>query len=283
MNTNVCISRLAPTPSGFLHVGNGVNLTLTYLYTKKYQGTLHLRIDDIDQPRVKKEYIDDIFASLEYLGIIWDEGAKNPSDYYQNFHFKKREHIYKKEFNKLLPFTYACECSRKDIACSSKNGLYPLTCKNKNLVFNPQMHNLRLALQKNASVYVENLHVDLANEVGDFVMWRKGDLPSYNFSSLVDDKNKQTSLIVRGKDLLYSSALQLYMAKLLDIESFLHVRFIHHSLCLDEKGLKLSKSTKAPSLRTESSKRFIYKQVAKILDLPSGAEESLQSLEEAFF
>ncbi len=276
------ISRLAPTPSGYLHVGNGVNFVLTFLLVKKYNGILHLRIDDIDTQRLKIEYIDNIFASLEWLGIRWDEGAKNPSDYYQNYHFSKREKTYKKEFEKISPFTYPCECSRKQIKLLSKNGLYPQTCLRKSFSYDPQKHSLRLHVRENTSINVENKLIFLDQKVGDLILWRKGDLPSYNFASLVDDKNLKTSLIVRGKDLLLSSALQLYMAKLLGWEDFLHARFIHHDLCLDANGSKLSKSTKSPPLLNEKSKKFIYKKVANILKLPTGAEDNISTLKEAF-
>ncbi len=86
------ISRIAPTPSGYLHVGNGVNFVLTYLLVRKNKGHLHLRIDDYDTPRVRNEYIDNIFASLDWLGIKWDSGAKSPSDYRQNYKFSKEKY-----------------------------------------------------------------------------------------------------------------------------------------------------------------------------------------------
>lgn len=276
------ISRLAPTPSGFLHVGNGVNFVLTYLIAKKHNGILHLRIDDIDTQRLKPIYIDNIFASLEWLEIEWDKGPLSSSDYYQNFHFKFREEIYKEEFKKIFPFTYPCECSRKDVEMFSKNGLYPRTCLNKKIKYNPQKHTLRLHVEDGVNLHVNGEDMDLSKRVGDFVLWRKGDLPSYNFASLIDDKNMETSLIVRGKDLILSSALQLHLAKLLHVKSLLNAKFIHHDLCLDENGKKISKSTKAKPLLDEKSKNFIYKEVANILKLPTGAEDNISTLKEAY-
>lgn len=272
------ISRLAPTPSGYLHIGNGVNFVLTWLITKRYDGTLHLRIDDIDLQRLKLEYIDNIFASLEWLGISWDKGPKSTSDYLQNFHFSKREEIYKSEFKNLLPYTYPCECSRKDII----SPIYPQTCFSKNIEYNPQIHTLRLHVNENMHVKVDEKLISIDKDIGDFVLWRKGDLPSYNFTSLIDDKNMQTSLVIRGKDLLLSTALQLHLAKLLHVKSFLHAKFIHHELCLDKNGMKLSKSTKSPPLLDEKSKKSVYKKVANILKLPTGAEESIFTLDEAY-
>ncbi len=116
----------------------------------------------------------------------------------------------------------------------------------------------------------------------DIVVWRKGDLPSYNFASLIDDKHLKTSLIVRGEDLLTCTNTQLQLARKLNIESFLHVKFIHHKLVVDKNGNKLSKSTKAPSLLNETSRKFIYKEVANILNLPKYADENIHTLKDAF-
>lgn len=279
---NLIISRLAPTPSGYLHVGNGVNFVLTYLYTKFYNGVLYLRIDDIDTTRLKLEYIDNIFASLHYLEIDWDKGATNTSDYIKKFSYEKRSHVYKNEIKQLSPFLYPCKCSRKQISTISKNGIYPQTCLNKSLEYNSLEHNLRLHVEPNATIRVDGIDIDIEKTIGDFVLWRKGDLPSYNFASLIDDKNLKTTLIVRGSDLLLPTATQLYLAKVLNIKNFLETKFIHHGLCLDENGKKLSKSTNAKPLLDEKSKNYIYKKVANILNLPSGAEDNIHTLKEAF-
>ncbi len=257
------ISRIAPTPSGYLHVGNGINFVLTYLLTCKKNGHLHLRIDDYDTPRVKNEYIENIFYSLDYLGIEWDSGAQNVSDYHKNYKFFKDR--YKKELKRLKDFIYPCECSRKQIQQTSKDGKYNLTCKNKNLTYNPILHALRCELKSE-----------------DIIIWRKGDLPSYNFASLIDDEKLQTSLIVRGKDLLFCSSTQLQLARKLKATNFLHVEFIHHKLVTDKDGNKLSKSTLAPSLLNESARKFIYKEVADVLKLPKYADENISSLKDAF-
>ncbi len=264
--------RLAPTPSGFLHIGNGINFVLTYLYAKKYSGILHLRIDDYDTQRVRLKYIDNIFESLEFLGITWDKGAKNTSDYLANFCFEKRKEIYFEYLQKIINKSYACECSRKDILKLSQNGIYPQTCKRKNLAFTPYKTALRVRVND------ENL----AKNVGDFIIWRKDNLPSYNFASLIDDKILNTSIIIRGEDLLFPTKSQLYLAKILNFQTFLNAKFIHHRLILSNDGTKLSKSTNSPSLLNENAKQIIFKTVADILNLPSGAEDSLYTLKEAY-
>lgn len=258
------IARLAPTPSGYLHEGNGVNFVLTYLLTQKKGGKLHLRIDDYDTPRVRDKYIDNIFASLEWLEIEWDSGAKSPSDYHKNYKFFKEKYLH--ELKSIEEFMYACECSRKDIQKYSSNGIYPKTCLKKELNYNPNIHALRL--------HVENGE--------DSILWRKGGLPSYNFASLMDDKNLKTSLIVRGEDLKHSTNIQLQLAHILNIKTFLNAKFIHHKLLTHKNGTKLSKSTSAPPLLNKKSKHNIYKEVAHILNLPKEAANDLQSLKNAF-
>ncbi len=262
------VLRLAPTPSGYLHIGNGINFVLTYLYAKKHKAFLHLRIDDYDTKRVKLKYIDNIFKSLEFLGIQWDGGAKNTQDYIQNFSFESKKDIYKKYLKYILDKSYACQCSRKQILQNSENKIYPKTCQNKKL----KLQAFKTALR----VKVEDEF--LAKNVGDFVIWRKDDLPSYNFASLIDDHILNTTTIIRGEDLLLPTKSQLYLARLLGFDNFLKADFIHHPLTLDKDGNKLSKSTKAPSLLSENAKQTIFKEVANILNLPKGAEERLETL-----
>ena len=74
-------SRIAPTPSGFLHLGNALNFIFTWLVVRKNQGKLHLRIDDIDALRFRPEYLQDIFYALEWLGLDWDSGPSGPEDF----------------------------------------------------------------------------------------------------------------------------------------------------------------------------------------------------------
>ncbi len=266
--------RIAPTPSGFLHVGNGINFVLTYLYAKKYNGILHLRIDDYDIQRVRLKYIDNIFQSLEFLGISWDKGVKNTSDYLANFSFEKRKDVYHEYLKTLKNKAYPCECSRKQV----NSPIYPRTCKEKNLKFKPNTHCLRISVENDFNAFEKNL----SKEVGDFIIWRKDNLPSYNFASLIDDHLLKTDFIIRGADLLLPTISQLYLAKLLNFDTFLNAKFVHHELITDQNHKKLSKSTNAPTLLNEKSKQFIYKKVANMLKLPKGAEESLYTLKEAF-
>lgn len=285
MQKNLLISRIAPTPSGYLHLGNGVNFLLTWLIVRSNGGFLHLRIDDIDTDRVKSTYIDNIFQTLEFLQIDWDGGAKSPSDYYQNYSFSKRLDFYKEKLKAFLQNSssfYPCSCSRKDIQTNSPNGLYPKTCFQKHIKYDSKTCSIRLHVKPNSNISIKGRNGDVDKRLGDFIVWRKGDLPSYQFASLVDDERLKTTLIVRGDDLFDSSLAQLYMAKELGLKNFLKADIVHHTLFLDKDGKKLSKSIQAKPILAEKNKQKIYKEAAKLLQLESGAEDSLQTLQEAY-
>lgn len=285
MKKNLFISRIAPTPSGYLHFGNGVNFLLTWLIVRSNNGFLQLRIDDIDSERVKNRYIDNIFESLEFLGINWDGGAKSPSDYHANYAFKNRVEFYREKLKVSIlnnPLFYSCVCSRKEIQANTLNGLYPQTCFNKNIKYNTQTSAIRLHVKPNSKVYIKDRWAYLDKVMGDFVVWRKGGLPAYQFASLMDDEALKSTLIVRGDDLFNSSLAQRYMATILKLENFSKAEILHHRLCLNTKGEKLSKTTKSKPILESKDVRKIYKEVANILYLEHGATDSLQTLQEAY-
>ena len=127
------VSRIAPTPSGYLHAGNVYNFILTYLLTRSLGGVLHLRIDDYDLGRYRREFVQNIFDVLEFLGLCYDKGAKSIDDFEQNFSFKTRAKRYENALEKLDEI-YICECTRatKD---AYENGIYTKICKDKKLNF----------------------------------------------------------------------------------------------------------------------------------------------------
>src|ERR1044072_3055513 len=111
-------TRIAPTPSGYLHIGNAFSFLLTALHAKKRGASLLLRIDDIDDERKRPEYVNDIFTSLEWLGIEWNEGPSGPEDFELNWSQNRRLDIYKGILPRLreAEIIFACECSRKKLA-----------------------------------------------------------------------------------------------------------------------------------------------------------------------
>jgi len=249
------VSRLAPTPSGFLHLGNAVNFLVTWAIVRSRNGRLHLRIDDMDGIRFRPDVLEDIFTSLDWLGLDWDTGPAGPDDFYQNHSLQKKKEYYRDRLHALNKTgktgqnTFVCRCSRASIKKVSPNGLYPGTCRNAGIVFEPGLHTVRLKVDNDTFVQVNNQPIDLAGTFGDFVLWRKDDQPSYHLASLLEDEEGGINFIVRGRDLLLSTAAQIYLAQCFGFSSFSACRFIHHGLVLGDNGEKLSKSRGAYALK----------------------------------
>ncbi len=291
------VSRLAPTPSGFLHLGNAVNFTLTWLLTRRAGGTLHLRIDDLDRARFRPAYLTNIFQTLAWLHLDYDHGPSGPDDFEQHYsqrHFLASYDATLQAARAAHPsLFYACSCSRTDLARATlpRSSNYPGTCRAKELPPETPETAWRAHVPAGLTVAVPDLSqgeliVPLAQSLGDFVVRKKDGLAAYQLASIVDDVRLGVTLIVRGLDLLPSTAAQLWLASHLPgVESFQHTQFLHHGLLLDETGQKLSKSTQASSQRgilaEAGHPRVVYAAVARLLGLPEAAGESLQSLRAA--
>ena len=216
-------SRLAPTPSGYLHWGNIYNFALAWAMVRRAKGTLALRIDDLDATRARPEFVADIFETLYWLGFTWDEGPKNEKDFKEHF----SQGLRLAEYRNALSFFkgYACDCSRQSVK------LKACDCQGRNL-----------ELKANVTQWKE--------QESGVVLWRKDDLPAYHLVSVLEDVRTHMNLIVRGEDLQESSEIQLALAKQLGpvAESFVKAQFVHHAL-IKENGEKLSKSAGATSIK----------------------------------
>lgn len=248
-------TRIAPTPSGYLHIGNAFSFLLTALLTKKNKGTLLLRIDDIDDERKRPEYVDDIFYSLEWLGIQWQEGPTGPDDFELNWSQHKRLDLYNTTLSELQnrKLVFACECSRKKLA-SLAGFAYPGTCEHLNIPLDQPDVSWRIPVPENAIVSFNDeqkgkVDFPLGADSGSFIVRKKDTLPSYQLASLVDDVHFRMNYIVRGEDLLSSTASQLYLAEKLGMKSFPECKFLHHQLEKDDQGHKLSKTAGSISLQ----------------------------------
>lgn len=362
-------SRIAPTPSGFLHAGNVYNFLLTYLFTRAFDGILYLRIDDYDLPRYRRQYVENIFRVLDMLGIGFDGGPSGVGEFETKFSSKFRLGVYTNALKKLEQkgVCYACECSHS-MKNSFKNGIYTRVCAKKNLKFKKDETAMRLSTIDGAQILVgqnlinfdalrgdadglanqtsgfcgneqttqngtanglknsadlvgsgrekpdgekfspnaaENLNssnlgvlnltdeaafemekfaqaqsINLAQILGDFVVWKKDDTPAYNLASLVDDEMLGVNLLVRGEDLLACSAAQKYMAQMLGYD-FAGANFIHHGL-LAHGGKKLSKSSSAPAVSIADSAKIHYKFAALKLGLDASKCDALSNLLEMF-
>ena len=250
------ISRIAPTPSGFLHKGNAFNFLLTWLLVRKHQGHLHLRIDDIDQQRVRTAYLEDIFISLEWLGIDWDSGPESIQDHLEAHSQILRLSVYEKFLQNLQDqgLLFACTCSRKEVLSQSQDGTYPGSCSQLGRKFDDQHTAWRINTPwpltrawNDTGMKYQAWNADPS--LKDAIVRKKDGSPSYQITSIVDDLRMKINLIVRGQDLIGSSVFQQWIMD----QSALHhpIQWHHHSLLRDQMGQKLSKSAGARSLRDQ--------------------------------
>lgn len=225
-------SRIAPTPSGFLHLGNIFNFLYTQEQVKNNNGVLLLRIDDLDIQRSKDLYIQDIFDCLNFLDITWQEGPKSLEDFKENW---SQKYFFDKCYDliKSRKDFYSCECSKKDIYKIQSNGKYPGTCRGKNLHFIAYERVIRCPFKDD-----------------DFVIWRKENTPSYHLISTYLDQHYHITHVYRGEDLRESTDKQQHLAKNLCLNDFQKINFYHHRLIVDDNGKKLSKSENSLSVKS---------------------------------
>lgn len=250
-------SRLAPTPSGLLHAGNALNFILTWSITRAQNGHLLLRIDDLDKARRRDKYLKDIFRTIDWLELDYDEGPQGIVDFKKNWSQDLRLELYDHALLELRNegHLFACKCSRRDIRAISVDGNYPGTCAKLSVDFDQKatawrVHPPKALLQlpfhqligADRKISFENLDA--------FIVKQKNAYPAYQLSSIIDDEYFKINTIIRGQDLLDSTQYQLYLAFLMGKSGFLDTYFYHHDMMLDEQGEKLSKSKKATSLQS---------------------------------
>jgi glutamyl/glutaminyl-tRNA synthetase len=267
-------TRIAPTPSGFLHIGNILSFVITVSMAQKTGASVLLRIDDLDRERIDKRYVQDIFDTLAFLSIPWNEGPKNVSAYEQEYSQVHRLPLYNKMLQELKEggYVFGCDCSRSMLSGSE---VYPGTCRNKNISLDTHNINWRL--------YTDNKPVTMNTESGiryrtlpaamqDFVIRKKDGFPAYQLASVCDDIYFDVDLVVRGEDLLPSTIAQLHLAALLTKNSFGDSTFYHHQLLKGNSEMKLSKSAGATSvqfLRAQGKTAAdIYTMIAHRLGIP---------------
>lgn len=249
-------TRIAPTPSGYLHLGNAFSFILTSELAKKYGAKVLLRIDDLDRERVQENYVQDIFETLHFLNIEWQEGPKNIQEFEEQFSQLHRLKLYNKALVQLKQSgkIFACSCSRTQVSHNSENGAYAGTCKHKNIPLNASEVTWRLNTDDVKEITLNtlnegNIKTQLPESMRYFVVRKKNGFPAYQLSSVVDDMYFGVDLIVRGQDLWDSTLAQLYLASVLEQEIFLKATFYHHALLTNSAGEKLSKSAGDTSIR----------------------------------
>jgi len=247
-------TRIAPTPSGFLHAGNAFNFLVTDRLAKATGSRLVLRIDDLDAGRTRPEYIEDVFRSLQWLGIRVDEGPSGPDDFHANWtqHLRMPRYLGATEALLSRGALYPCSCSRPQLETLSRAD-HP--CRTQPIGAVPRGTPWRLRIPEPCLVPVMELdgttkQLDLATQMPDpTILQRDTGRPAYQIASLCDDLEMDITFIVRGADLQPSTACQAYLARLLGQEAFASIRFHHHPLALGADGAKLSKSAGSASLK----------------------------------
>ncbi|BCX79888.1 glutamate--tRNA ligase family protein [Campylobacter sp. 19-13652] len=267
------ISRLAPTPSGYLHAGNALNFILTAAITKALNGVLHLRIDDYDLLRYRREYVQNIFDTLKWLDINWDYGSRSVDEFERHFSSRFRQERYKNAIKELdkKGLVYACACSKTKPGAYDENGRYTGLCKslqksgNGDKALRIKANNERLNINE-LFLLVKEPSLKLPKWAWDFVLLKKDSSASYNLASVIDDASLGVNLLVRGLDLRECSYQQSFLSSCLGL-SFQDSLFIYHDLLLQDDGKKLSKSSSATALNLNQSPATLYLQASKILGI----------------
>ncbi len=250
---------MAPTPSGFLHLGNVFSFVYTATIAAKTGALIMLRIDDLDQQRVRNAYVQDIFDTLNFLEISWHDGPVDVRDHLANWSQTHRMEQYQKALYMLADHqaVYACNCSRSAVRAGSADGSYTGVCREKAIPLDCEDCVWRLRTYSDQEIQEilvttgpqVTIKTYLPASMQDFVVKRREGLPAYQLASVIDDQYFGVDLIVRGADLWHSTLAQLYLAPLIGAQTFLINTFYHHPLLTEPSGAKLSKSAGATSVK----------------------------------
>jgi glutamyl/glutaminyl-tRNA synthetase len=274
-------TRIAPTPSGYLHLGNILSFAITVALAEKTGAKVFLRIDDFDMERTRTEFVQDIFDTLDFLGIQYDEGPGNMKEYEQEYSIVHRMDLYRSALKELKEkgMVFACNCSRTQVLASNADGAYPGTCSEKNIPLDAPNTSWRIKDIHAKAVAVKTLNgiitTDLPVNMQQFIVRKKDGYPAYQLTSLLDDVHFGIDLIVRGEDLWPSTVAQLYLSSLLTGNTYADTTFYHHPLLMGQDGKKLAKSDGAPSIhyfrKEHKTPADIYSMIANIVQPGSQA------------
>ncbi len=255
--------RLAPSPTGFLHLGHAKTFWCAQERARAHGGTLVLRIEDLDRERCRTAFFDAIVEDLWWFGLRWDEGPDVGGPYVP-YRQSERHALYLTAWEKLRAggFIYPCTCSRRDVleaagAPHHENDepIYPGTCRPAagSMAAMDAPAGLHWRFRVPGSLELEFVDANLGRQsatggidFGDFVVWRKDDTPAYQLAVVCDDAAMQITEVVRGADLLTSTFRQLL---LYDALGFKAPQFYHAPLVRDSSGRRLAKRQASLSLR----------------------------------
>ncbi len=250
------VGRFAPSPSGPLHAGSLATALASWLDARAHGGRWLLRIEDVDTPRTVAGAADVIMGQLQALGLVWDGDIVWQS---------RRNAAYQAAFDELAAqgLIYGCGCTRREIADSALRGQtapgadgerpYPGTCRH-GLPAGREARAWRLRVPDGVERFEDRWlgpqEQDVAQAVGDFALRRADGLWAYQLAVVVDDAAQGVTDVVRGADLLSSTARQRVLGRMLGLPP---LRYLHVPLILDPaSGLKLSKQNGAPAVDTRA-------------------------------
>jgi glutamyl-tRNA synthetase len=271
--------RLAPSPTGHLHLGHARTFWAAQERATQPGGTLILRNEDLDRARCKPEFVTAMLEDLRWFGFEWQEGPDvgGPHAPYTQ---SKRMPLYRAAFERLRSagFLFPCTCSRQDVLRalqaphqSEDEPVYPGTCRrvtgekcqvpgdarpdptgNLSPVTRDLSPSWRFRVPAGRAVTFHDGQLGPQSFVagadfGDFVVWRNDDLPAYQLACVVDDAAMGVTEVVRGADLLASTARQILLYEALNLVA---PAFFHCPLMTDENGVRLAKRHDALSLRS---------------------------------
>jgi glutamyl/glutaminyl-tRNA synthetase len=245
-----------------LHLGHARTFYRAAQRAIENNGTLILRNEDLDPHRSRPEFVSAMVEDLRWLGIRWSEGPDCGGPYGPYAQSERRAH-YLEAWNFLRErgFLYPCTCSRKDLAQSASapndaddEPVYPGTCRDRNdaAAFNePAGVNWRFRVPDGERVEFVDLnlgrqHYVAGSDFGDFLVWRRDDVPAYQLAVVVDDGAMRITEVVRGADLLKSTARQILLLRAL---GYTAPEYFHCELVRDAIGLRLAKRHDALSIR----------------------------------
>lgn len=254
--------RLAPSPTGLLHIGHARTFWIAAQRAIENHGTLILRNEDLDPQRSRAGFARAMIDDLRWLGIHWTEGPDCGGAFGPYSQSERRAH-YLEAWRRLREggFLYPCHCSRKDLAqlASAPNDtddepVYPGTCRERKDAAGftqPAGVNWRFRVPDGEPIEFADLNLGqqryvAGSDFGDFLIWRRDDVPAYQLAVVVDDAAMRISEVVRGADLLKSTARQLLLMRALGVAA---PDYFHCDLVRDAAGVRLAKRHDTLSIR----------------------------------
>ncbi len=255
--------RIAPSPTGLLHIGHARTFWIAAQRAAQRDGTLILRNEDLDSQRCRPEFVQAMFEDLRWLRISWQEGPDCGGPFAPYTQSERRQH-YLAAWRELRDngFIYPCTCSRKDVLQSAgapneddDEPLYSGKCRPMasaaSAADSPGGVNWRFRVPDGEEISFTDLQLGpqrsiAGRDFGDFIVWRRDDVPAYQLAVVIDDASMQITEVVRGADLLKSTARQILLFRALGLAV---PDFYHCDLVRDEAGVRLAKRHDSLSIR----------------------------------